>query len=160
MDEQAFWAAIEQAKAGSGNNQDRQLEMMKEQLRALSLEEIGVFQRIFDAYHGRSYRVDLWRALNEIHDTGDDGFEYFRAWLISEGQTLFSEVTQCPNRLCEFIGPHDNWWFEAFWYIAQEVYEEKTGLSLWVVLKEQDKEPYSLIGWDWLRPDTIKPGDL
>ncbi len=160
MDQTQFWHIIEQAKVESAGDQARQVELVKDQLRALSLEEVGVFDRIFHAYHSRSYSAALWRTLNELRDTGDDGYEYFRAWLIGQGQGVFSEVTQHPGRLHEFIEADGDWWLEDLWYVAEMVYEEKTGQSLWDLLKERGEEPYPLVGWEWLKADTIRSGDL
>src|SRR5438093_10687165 len=58
----------------------------------------------------------------------DDGFEYFRDWLISRGQVIYNAAVENPDTLADITEPgRDDYEFEELGYIALEVYEELTG---------------------------------
>lgn len=47
-----------------------------------------------------SHRNQLWAAGYLINDgCSDDGFEYFRAWLIAQGREVFERVVADPDAL-------------------------------------------------------------
>ncbi len=159
MDQMQFWQVIEQAKRDSQGDDQRQVQLVEEALQQLSLEEIETFERIYEAFHGRSYSKRLWEAISTLSGfVSDDSFHYFRAWLIGQGEGLFREVMQFPGRVSEFIDAGGDWWLEELNYAAYEVYERLTGQHLWQVLKTA--EPYPLTGYDWLQLDTIERGDI
>lgn len=160
MDEQFFWCTLARAKAECGGDHSRQVELVAEQLCALPPAEIEIFEKIFQAFQSRSYRIDLWRAMNDMvgsEGLSDEHFPLFRAWLIGEGREAFRAVTQQPTRLPEFLPQDKNWLLEDLSEVGEKVYKEKTGLDLWTVLIEQGAEPYTLVGWEWLQADEIGP---
>jgi hypothetical protein len=75
-----------------------------------------------------AYTWDLWGAAYLINGgCSDDGFAYFRAWLISRGQDVYSAALQNPDSLASVVDPdRDDYEFEDLWGIAQEVYEDTT----------------------------------
>ena len=151
MDQHLFWSLIEHAKAESGGDQSRQIELVEDRLRALSPEEISVFQRILDAYLEQSYGSALWNTLDAIETMGNDAIEDFLIWLIGQGQEMFATLTRHPDRLDECIEANGEWHLELLEGAADRIYEEKTGQSFWEVLNDRDEEPYVLVGWEWLR---------
>lgn len=152
MDQVQFWSLLNQAKQGSGGDTWRQVELVKESLMALSVEEIETFERIYQVFCNRSYNKWLWKEMNTLHGfVSDDSFHYFQAFLIGCGENIFSQVLRQPERVGEFVDvAADDWWLEDLNYAAYEVYQEKTGLNIWQVVKEQ--ELYPLVGYDWLQP--------
>jgi hypothetical protein len=157
MDQTQFWQLIEQTKRDSQGDGQRQVQLVEEALQQLSLEEIEIFERMYQAFHGRSYSKRLWVAINEaVEFVSDDNFHYFRAWLIGQGEGIFREVMQYPERVIEFVNPQGEWTLEGLNYAAFEVYEQKTGRNLWKI----KTEAYPLDGYDWLQPDTIEQGDI
>ena len=161
MDQTQFWQLIEQTKRDSQGDGQRQVQLVEEALQRLSLEGIETFERIYQAYLGRSYRKRLWQAINAatwsvVEFVSDDSFHYFRAWLISRGEGIFREVMQYPERVSEFVNPQGEWTLEDLNYAAQKVYQQKTGRNLW----EVKMEAYPLEDYDWLQPDTIEQGDI
>ncbi len=49
-----------------------------------------------------AYRARLWAAAYLINDgCSDDGFDYFRGWLIAQGREVFERVVAEPDRLAE-----------------------------------------------------------
>ena len=59
----------------------------------------------------------------------DDGFQYFRAWLVSRGQSVFEQALKDPAGLETFV-PNDSTWlaeFEEMLYLPVYALEQKTG---------------------------------
>ena len=49
-----------------------------------------------------SYREDLWGAAYLINGgASDDGFEYFRGWLMTQGRAVFARAVADPDSLAE-----------------------------------------------------------
>ncbi len=161
MDQTQLWRIIEQAKQESQGDGQRQVQLVEEALQQLSLEEIETFERIYQAFHNRSYSKRLWKAIHTFTGfVSDDNFHYFRAWLISRGEGIFCEVMRHPDRVSEFVDPdgEGEWTLEDLNYAAYKVYEHLTGQNLWEALKTA--EPYPLTGYDWLQPDRIQQGEI
>ena len=84
-----------------------------------------------------SYRNSLWAAASLINGgCGDDGFEYFRGWLIVQGRELFEKSVADPDSLADLpvIGPPtlDRPCIECeeTLYIAMRAYRAATGEEL------------------------------
>jgi hypothetical protein len=105
------------------------LAAVREQLRELQPIEITNFLRLFNQLMDDAYRWDLWGAAYLINGgCSDDGFAYFRSWLISRGQTVYAAALKSPDSLVGLVDPElDDYEFEDLWGIAQTVYEERTG---------------------------------
>jgi hypothetical protein len=101
-----------------------------ESLSALTVPEIEAFQRVFDDKLAQAYSWDLWGAAYVVHGgESDDGFEYFRRWLISRGRSSFEKAVAEPDSLAELIpdnpaGPLEN---EEIGFVAMEIWARKTG---------------------------------
>src|SRR5205807_9971881 len=72
---------------------------------------------------------DLWGAAYLINGgCSDDGFDYFRAWLISRGRTVYEAAIKDPDSLAGLTDPErDDYEFEELWSVGLEVYKELTG---------------------------------
>lgn len=128
MTEVRFWELVDESRQGS-EDQDAQEENLKKLLGKLSIDELVGFQTHFESFVHKAYRWDLWAAAYIINGgSSDDGFEYFRRWLVSRGEKIYSAVLADPNVLCEYAShdPELNE-FETLGYCASEVYEERTG---------------------------------
>ncbi|MCA8956630.1 MAG: DUF4240 domain-containing protein [Planctomycetes bacterium] len=63
--------------------------------------DLGLQQRLAD-----SYGWPLWGAAYLIQGgCSDDGFEYFRGWLIAMGREMFTRATTNPDSLAELLDP-------------------------------------------------------
>ncbi len=81
-----FWQIIGRA-ARSDHHPHAHMEALRVVLRELSLEEIISFEVAFRRYLNEAYTWGLWGAAYVVHgDCSDDGFEYFRCWLVSRGR--------------------------------------------------------------------------
>jgi hypothetical protein len=62
----------------------------------------------------------------------DDGFEYFRLWVISRGKDVYYNAKANPDNLAALVANRfNNYEFESFWYTALTAFERKTGKKLY-----------------------------
>jgi hypothetical protein len=129
LDEPRFWDIIESAGRTARDDPGRQLAAVRTQLSGLSPEELVEFHRWFNRKLADAYTWDLWGAAYLINGgCSDDGFAYFRSWLISRGRSVYSGAVGDPDSLAGVVDPdRDDYEFEDLRGVAQEVYEETTG---------------------------------
>ncbi len=125
-----FWQIIERA-ALSDHDPGAHAEALRTALSQLALDEIKSFEVAFRRYLNEAYTWNLWGAAHVIHGgSSDDGFEYFRRWLVSRGRGAFEAALADPDSLARLDarpGPWGVWEFEAIYYVARDVFEEKGG---------------------------------
>jgi hypothetical protein len=130
MPAERFWSIIEPV-AELDQGPDAQLRALRTALKALRLEDIISFEVAFRRYLNLAYTWDLWGAAYVIHGgCSNDGFEYFRRWLVSRGRDVYEDALADPDGLAQLnaqAGPDGAWEFEAIYYVAHEVFEEKGG---------------------------------
>lgn len=131
MDKKKFWKIVNKAIVQSGADIDEYLEALEKLLRKLKPDDIVKWQLIFDEYLEVSKVDRLWAAAYLLNDgASDDGFDYFRAWLISLGQDAFLAILEDPDSIGELLqGNIDEDFlaeFEEVMYISSDVYLEKT----------------------------------
>ena len=148
MKEDSFWEFVDEARKESGGDEERFLEVLERGLMALPPNAIEGFRERLDDVLARAYRWDLWAAAHIINGgASDDSFQYFRAWLVSRGERVYSAVTARPDELVDYLPEDfDELDFEAILSVAWEVYENKTGSEL----PASDRErPPSPSGEEW-----------
>jgi hypothetical protein len=126
MTEARFWSVLDRSR---GDDRDGQLAALRLALGALSADELVRFQQALQAQMHRSYRWDLWGAAHvAMGGASDDGFHYFRLWLISRGRETFESVLSNPDALAA-LAPDDpgELEFEELAYLAPVIWSEKTG---------------------------------
>ncbi|WP_433529498.1 DUF4240 domain-containing protein [Micromonospora sp. CA-263727] len=96
-----FWRLIDHARAGGGEP-DAIAARAVALLAARAPEEIVGYARHQQRVLAASYRVDLWGAAYLINGgASDDGFEYFRGWLMTQGREVFASAVADPDSLAE-----------------------------------------------------------
>lgn len=124
MDEGDFWALVEQAKSAAGNQVESRPSALEHLLTGLGLDAIQAFQRRYDVELLRANQWRLWGAAYIMNGgCSDDGFRYFRDWLISEGKTSFNAALKDPDSLAVFP-PGRLFELEAYEYAAQRAGEQ------------------------------------
>ena len=101
MTEQQFWTLIEQAKGAGGDEAHAQ--RLTQALSQRSPQEIIDFQVMFYELRDKADLGDVWAAgmlINQGHGT-DSGFEYFRIWLIGQGQTVYTRALSDADSLAD-----------------------------------------------------------
>ncbi|MBQ1048726.1 DUF4240 domain-containing protein [Micromonospora sp. C51] len=96
-----FWQLIDRARTGGGEP-DAIAARAVALLAARAPEEIVGYAHHQQRVLGASYRVDLWGAAYLINGgASDDGFEYFRGWLMTQGREVFARAVADPDSLAE-----------------------------------------------------------
>jgi len=125
-----FWKIVDRA-AESDHDPDVHMNALRAALRELTLEEIISFEVGFRRYLNEAFTWDLWGATYVIHGgCSDDGFEYFRRWLVSRGRQVYDAALADPDSLAQQhvrTGPGNVWELEEIYYVAMEVFNEKGG---------------------------------
>jgi hypothetical protein len=130
MNEAAFWQLVEAAKTEAGRDPDQRPVALERLLASLSMAEIQAFQRLYDAQLIKAHQWSLWGAASVMNGgCSDDGFRYFRDWLVSEGQARFKTVLEDPDSLADV--PKSDWFgLELFGYAALKAFEQQGGCEL------------------------------
>jgi hypothetical protein len=156
MDPHEFWQLIERSKAASEGDCDRQADALTVLLLELPATAVMAFDRLFDQYADQAYRNELWAAAYIINGgCSDDGFEYFRRWLIGQGEAVYTAALRDPESLLSVVKPHieDNPFLvgalryecEQLGWVADQAYERKTGS----VMPHPPRSKLELIGDNW-----------
>ena len=149
MKNEYFWNIVNKAKANASDFEDRAIQL-KSLLMQLPAQEIVEFDIEYQQKMIQAYRWDLWGAAYVINGgCSDDGFHYFCAFLISEGEKIYNNAIRDPESLAD-IEIEEDAEFEEFSYVASEAYEEKTGNEL---PPNEIKFPSDPVGEDWYEDD-------
>lgn len=162
MDKAQFWQLIEEAKEKSGADCEAQAKLLQSSLVSLPADEIAAFDRIFNELRAAAYRWDLWGAAYLINGgCSDDGFEYFRWWLIGQGKAMYEAALAAPDNLADLIQDDIVWSdgeveCEDIGYAAMAAYKEKTGQEMPIEGYIQKSEPDG-VEWDEEELDAMFP---
>jgi hypothetical protein len=129
MDEARFWAIVDRTVVHR-SDPERQVEALRSELEALSADEVLAFRNAFEAQLARAYTWDLWAVAHVAHGgASDDGFEYFRRWMVSRGRAAFEHLLAHPDDLPDMLAADvaGVLEFEEILYVTDEVWSEKTG---------------------------------
>ena len=160
MDKMQFWQLIEASRAGLSGDDicDEQGENLKALLLKLSAQEIIQFDNIFSEFAVAAYRWDLWAAAYIINGgASDDGFTYFRWWLIAQGQNYYEAALKDVESAGDNATPgEDNAECEAVCYCINEAHREKTGTDLPTSGEGGSELPAEPTGYNWREEDLSK----
>ena len=108
MDRDSFWKIVDDARQTSGDVCDVAPGVV-EHLETLEPAEIISFGQNMSDLLNETYRWDLW-AVGYIVNGGcsDDGFEYFRAWLVAQGRERFEAALKDPKLIGDWAEPGEN----------------------------------------------------
>ncbi|MFC6020102.1 DUF4240 domain-containing protein [Plantactinospora solaniradicis] len=103
MDTDDVWRLVEQSRSESDEAVVDANEVAQRLVALLGQHEpteiVAFAQPLWDLL-AQSYRADLWAAAYVINGgASDDGFDYFRGWLIAQGQTAFHQALADPDSL-------------------------------------------------------------
>lgn len=163
MEEHQFWQIVE-ASLQNTDSEKAQEAYLVQTLKVLSLEEIIGFKLRTNKLLAKSFTSELWCAGYILNGgCSDDGFEYFRNWLISRGRTLFESAIINPDILVsEINSEEEEFEFESFWYVALEAFEQKTGkeafdyIDYYNFTTKEGSYPTINFNWEEDKPETMK----
>jgi hypothetical protein len=150
MDDDRFWALIGAARDAAGDDVEDRVSGLEQVLLTHAPDEVAAFRQKYDEMLARSYRWDLWGAAYVMNGgCSDDGFRYFRDWLISEGEAVFEAALADPDSLAE-ARQDEGFELESFGYVAAEVYEQLADQPLPATRTPEPAEP---AGHEWDEDD-------
>lgn len=154
IDEDKFWAIIEKSLKETNNQEDQEIYLISA-LEQVSPQEMLGFRLRTDKLMYDSYTSNLWCA-NYIISNGvaDDGFDYFRCWLISRGKDAFYKVQENPEYLINIVENEPKAYdFEGFWYVAMNAFKNMTNQELNPYLDYENfktnDENYPILEFNW-----------
>jgi hypothetical protein len=138
MLEDQFWDIIEESRIGISDS-DQQADKLVEILKQFPPKGSLKFREILAVKLHESYSWDVW-GVAYIVNTGcsDDGFEYFRCWLIGQGKAVFEKALRDAESITEITDPEQEYYNEQLLYAPMYAYEALTG---------QEMPPFE--GWYW-----------
>jgi Protein of unknown function (DUF4240) len=127
MPEDQYWALVEASLVNS-KNQNKQEAYLRTALKKLSPQEIIGFTIRTYMFSWDIHTSEMWCAGYLINGgCSDDGFEYFKRWIVSRGKNVYYNTKANPDSLADIDTELDECDFESFSYVGSYVFEEKTG---------------------------------
>jgi hypothetical protein len=125
VNETEFWSLIASSKSDCKGDLGNQLEWLQRELQQRPESEILDFDRVLHEQMRLSYARDLWAAAYIINGgCSDDGFDYFRAWLIAQGTEIFHDALIDAEILVDVAEADVE--LELLLYVAVKAYEART----------------------------------
>ena len=157
-----FWTLIDQARTGADGDVEAVAERATALLAARDVDDIAGFDRHLRRVLAASYRVDLWGAAYLINGgCSDDGFDYFRGWLLTQGRATFAKAVAEPDSLAELpvirqaAVTGEEFDAEAMLSIADDAYRRATASDL---PADPNPVPVPELGefWDFDDEDEVR----
>lgn len=132
-----FWKTIDEIKKKSKNNIDTLSQNVNHAMSKLSLHELTDFRYLLHHFMAHSNTWKLWGAAYTMSGgCSEEGFEYWRCWLVLQGRKAFEAASLDPESLAThrlaFVNG-DMYGFESWKYefepvmmAPEEKYEEKS----------------------------------
>lgn len=129
-----FWDITDRACRPDLQSAEEWDERLQAELKQLDPDEIVEWNHIFDRLAFEARTIDLWGAAYTINGgASDDGFYYFRCWLIGMGRDVYEAAVADPDSLAEVVHPRED--AEAEIYAAAH--------QAWItVTGRPDTDPY------------------
>lgn len=144
-----FWEIVERTHS---SDPDAHCVALVGEVAALPEDEIHAFGHWWDVAVWDAYAWDVWGAAYLIGGgASDDGFEYFRHWLVLQGRAVYDAARHDPDSLVAVTDGDDEYQYECYpamdawieatgrkqdsdaydaWYAAHDAANERLGLSL------------------------------
>ncbi|MEZ4936905.1 MAG: DUF4240 domain-containing protein [Crocinitomicaceae bacterium] len=164
LDEDIFWEIVDSSVRNS-KNQFQQEQYLIREISKLTPKQMVGFRLRTDKLLYDTYNSEMWCA-GYIMNGGcsDDGFEYFRNWVISRGKSAYYKAKENPDSL---IDEKDNgedgmFDFEGFWYVALDAFNKKTGKDLYDYIDydnfktSEGSYPQFEFTWEEENPESMK----
>ena len=101
MTQDEFWQHI---RATRRRDPDEHAERLAARLGKLPVDEILSFGRWWHLAHVKAFTWKLWGAAYLINGgCSDDGFDYFKDWLILQGRAVFEAAVKNPDSLAAYL---------------------------------------------------------
>jgi hypothetical protein len=153
MDDERYWALVEEARE---RDADDVAGALVEVLKGLPGAEIAAADDAFRRISASGYTWSLWGAAYVINGgCSDDGFDYFRGWLIGKGRDVFTAALADPDSLADVVTEDDadEAFDEDMLGSAAVAHEEVVGGEMpWEVVRRGELGE----GWDFDDVDEMR----
>jgi hypothetical protein len=106
VDESRFWGIVANACRSDPRRVEEWGPRLRAELEKLEPAEVVEWNHIFDRLAARAYTIDLLAAAYHINGgASDDGFYYFRCWLIGMGRGVYEAAVADPDTLAGAVAP-------------------------------------------------------
>ena len=103
-DAECFWQWIDKARAQAGGASEEMCEILIEQLSVMEIKDIVRWHQHVEAYTHIAHKNKLWCAADLMNGgASDDGFEYFKGWLIAQGKIVYAGALLAPDSLADAV---------------------------------------------------------
>ena len=104
MNQAQFWAILDRACESDPAVSEEWDSRITAELVALQADEIVEWNHLFDRSAAQACTADLWGAAYLINGgASDDGFYYFRCWLIGMGEAVYEAALANPDTLADRV---------------------------------------------------------
>jgi hypothetical protein len=163
LDEDLFWSILD-TSLQNFTNQDEQEQVLIQEIENLTPKEMVGFRLRTDKLLYDTYTSEMWCAGYLMNGgCSDDGFEYFRNWVISRGKSTYYKAKQNPDSLISEVNDDTEIYdFESFWYVALVAFNNKTGKDLYDYIDndkfttKEGQYPGLEDTWQEDKPETMK----
>ncbi len=159
MDDDAHWALVDRARAEAGDDSPETVsETLVSLLVQLPPAQVVEAGEAYERISRRGYRWPLWGAAYMLNGgCGDDGFDYFRGWLVSRGRAVFEAALADPESLAVVVTTDELYEVECEDVLgaAWEAHQQLTGRDL---PPSSSPEPLPDLGegWDFDDEDEMR----
>ncbi|GAA4594857.1 hypothetical protein GCM10023194_62910 [Planotetraspora phitsanulokensis] len=104
MNTEDVWRLVDEARSGLDEEARGDADAVAGRMvgllsRRTPAEIVAFAQPLWDLLTA-SYRADLWAAAYVINGgASDDGFDYFRGWLVAQGEEVYGQAVADPDSL-------------------------------------------------------------
>jgi hypothetical protein len=163
LNEDLYWQIVADSLDNTGGQEDQE-GWLERRLEQLTPTEIVGFRLRTDKLLYDTYTPEMWCA-GYIMNGGcsDDGFEYFRNWVISRGKEVYYKAKENPDSLIDQVEEDvDEYEFESFWYVALATFKNKTGKDLYDFIDDdafkfkEGHYPPITFNWQEENPESMK----
>lgn len=132
LDEEEFWGIVD--KSLVYEKEEEQMNFLVKEVSRMSAQDMIGFRFRTEKLLNDIYTSDMWCA-GYIMNGGcsDDGFEYFRRWVVSRGKEVYYNAKRDPDSLISQVSDQEAdfyFEFESFGSVAYDAFREKLGASI------------------------------
>lgn len=130
VDEGSFWQIIYDSNEISGTSSEftRNLESSLEKL---NQAEINKFNKILHDKYNKLNSWDLWAiAYIVMGGCSDDGFDYFKMWIISQGKKVYEAALRGSGPISKALKPRWRYQCEGLFSAVSNAYFSRAGKAI------------------------------
>ncbi len=158
LEEDLYWKIVDATT--KKRDQEKQLEALMDSLRRLPVQQVIGFKLRTYQLTNEISNGNMWCAAYLMNGgCSDDGFDYFKYWVISRGKKTYLSAKSSPDNLFDELDDEvEGYEFEEFHYASNDVFKEKTGMDIYGFMDDSAMANETAIQFNWEedKPETMK----